>query len=902
VSYLDFPRLHFAGRFQADVASVNNLPSRYDNDAFQPRFQWAGVQRFIDGGFNPRGSNAFRLQGCQVTSAWYGAGRIAVSSAVDRVVGGTVAGADRRVSATMADLDPDIQLTKIWGLGIRLLDSRGVEVCRGEFAPAWFSDSWVRQPTAQPPEQGAYYHSVLTGVTWADGIESEFLRQLRDTSEPGMLTVKFNIDGYVLDMAAADYRTGRIVGSIGPYRRGEPRQVVPTRLLRAGEGTTLFDAPFRVDEQAGVVLVDLGNSIRTTAPGGPLADIGAPHLAVLPATGPPEIVAPLVDIDQNFYRQRAGISEVRTTPAQLHRLTTNRVALVDAARQSAILLAENDDASLVRAEERLFHIYPGTSVSTTIVVTRFGRPAAGVELSVRNPAPPGQAIVDVPERLVTDDFGRATLKLTGRDPGNPRRFIDGQVTVLRCGQASAPESAEGLGVHVWQAHPVPNRPTWVTDIQPIFQQYANLYPVMRHVLDLANYHHVVTYRNAIRRSLLEPVEVPGHMPASRDLSPGKRDTIVRWLDIRPEPPMLEIDTPEELKRVLQLALSLEHATIPVYLAGLFSIMPDRNLEVARIIRGVVIEEMLHMALVANILNAIGGRPRVGRPGFVPTYPGHLPGGVLPDLVVTLRKCSIQQVRDVFMAIERPDCPTVDGEPFTGAVIDRALVRTDERGRLVDRDQGHLDALAKWFIAAEYQPFTIGWFYNQIAMAVVRLDQQMTLFTGDPSRQLCWPDAPGILYQVTDRSTALLAIHEIIEQGEGSPQDLEQARLTDRTQFGHYYRFKEIVEGRELVRNEEGRWTFEGPEIPFDPTGVLPMIDDPDTYALPPNPQLRRQSLLCDELYRDLLAALDFAFDGHPGTLNEATKVMYSFEVEAKRLLGMPIVDGQATTAGPAFQA
>ena len=42
------------------------------------------------------------------------------------------------------------------------------------------------------------------------------------------------------------------------------------------------------------------------------------------------------------------------------------------------------------------------------------------------------------------------------------------------------------------------------------------------------------------------------------------------------------------------------------------------------IKGVVIEEMLHMTIAANVLNAVGGHPAIDRPDFVPNYPQDLP--------------------------------------------------------------------------------------------------------------------------------------------------------------------------------------------------------------------------------------------------------------------------------------
>ncbi|NEO96090.1 MAG: hypothetical protein F6K56_40470, partial [Moorea sp. SIO3G5] len=81
---------------------------------------------------------------------------------------------------------------------------------------------------------------------------------------------------------------------------------------------------------------------------------------------------------------------------------------------------------------------------------------------------------------------------------------------------------------------------------------------------------------------------------------------------------------QDLYTHLQAALELEHSTIPPYLTALYSIQPNSNQTIAEIIFSVVREEMLHMVIVANVLNAIGGSPQVNKPEFIPTYPGNLP--------------------------------------------------------------------------------------------------------------------------------------------------------------------------------------------------------------------------------------------------------------------------------------
>src|ERR1700730_7630242 len=85
--------------------------------------------------------------------------------------------------------------------------------------------------------------------------------------------------------------------------------------------------------------------------------------------------------------------------------------------------------------------------------------------------------------------------------------------------------------------------------------------------------------------------------------------------------------PHDLYDHLQGAIELEHSTIPPYLQALYSIKRGSNAIVADLIRSIVVEEMLHMTIAANVLNAIGGSPAINTPKFIPQYPGPLPMNV-----------------------------------------------------------------------------------------------------------------------------------------------------------------------------------------------------------------------------------------------------------------------------------
>ena len=115
-----------------------------------------------------------------------------------------------------------------------------------------------------------------------------------------------------------------------------------------------------------------------------------------------------------------------------------------------------------------------------------------------------------------------------------------------------------------------------------------------------------------------------------------------------------ITTVDDLHRYLHAALQLEHATIPPYLTALYSIHPGTNSDAFHVLRVVAVEEMLHLTLAANLLNAVGGTPDLTRPGFVPKYPTYLPDGET-DFEVSRQRFSPAGL-ETFLNIERPEAP------------------------------------------------------------------------------------------------------------------------------------------------------------------------------------------------------------------------------------------------------
>src|ERR1700759_5352256 len=158
-----------------------------------------------------------------------------------------------------------------------------------------------------------------------------------------------------------------------------------------------------------------------------------------------------------------------------------------------------------------------------------------------HPVGPPPTALTFDDRATTDATGVAILPVTAADPGTPRWFndgadygIDGQDYGVRIAFADA-ALADGpvnqwnfISFLVWSSLKAANPVTWA-DVQPILQQYANLYPVMNRFLDLGNKDAVKAHAGLLKFSFgLDPSD-PNAMPVTRDLSPAKRAAILTWL-------------------------------------------------------------------------------------------------------------------------------------------------------------------------------------------------------------------------------------------------------------------------------------------------------------------------------------------------------------------------------------
>jgi hypothetical protein len=342
-----------------------------------------------------------------------------------------------------------------------------------------------------------------------------------------------------------------------------------------------------------------------------------------------------------------------------------------------------------------------------------------------------------------------------------------------------------------------------------------------------------------------------------------------------------ITTVERLREYLYAALQLEHATIPLYLSALYSIRPGTNSDAYHIMRVVAVEEMLHLTLVANMMNAVSGNPDLTRPGFVPDTPAYLPDGET-DFLVSRQRFSQEAVRN-FLQIERPR---------------RA---PDEQSRLVKRSVPKRQQLAIVPDEPDLRYYSIGEFYAEIGRGFQYLHKEIgeALFSGDPARQVTkeyYYSGGGELLPVTDLASTEAAIRLISEQGEGYGGQI----YDHERELAHYYRFEQLLLGRYYQAGDRpGQPT--GPALSVDWDSVYPIKKDAHLADYPAGSELRDAAAAFNRAYAKFLGLLTQAFSGRPELLIEAVTVMFRLRDLMTALIHNPIPGQDGVNATPTFE-
>lgn len=337
-----------------------------------------------------------------------------------------------------------------------------------------------------------------------------------------------------------------------------------------------------------------------------------------------------------------------------------------------------------------------------------------------------------------------------------------------------------------------------------------------------------------------------------------------------------IEDREELIFMLSEAATIEHMIMCEYLYAAFSLKRDVNeglteaqLKVItrweRVISLVATQEMLHLALVSNLLTAIGAIPFFLHPNF-PQRAKYYP----PDVQLALMPFG-QDALMHFLYLERPEGMDLEDAPeFKVLAIPKPNITLED-------DQ----------IVPQTQDFaTVGHLYRGIEHGfryLVDKYGEQGVFIGPPQAQATqqyfgWPE----LIAVTDLASACKAIETIIEQGEGARGDWHEA---------HYGRFLQIMQEYHEMKQQDPN--FE-PTRPVEAAYVRPPSDTRD-FSLITDPLTAGVSELFNASYEVLLQMLTRYFI-HENETEEELKTLSGTAVDGMFLAIKPL--GQLLTTLP----
>lgn len=342
---------------------------------------------------------------------------------------------------------------------------------------------------------------------------------------------------------------------------------------------------------------------------------------------------------------------------------------------------------------------------------------------------------------------------------------------------------------------------------------------------------------------------------------------------------------ELLHCLLQKALMLELSTIPAYATACYSIQEQgqynrsspeiANAEPIEVLRQVMVEEMLHMVLVANVINAIGCRPCVNDQKQLPKYPHKL------------FECSAFKIH-----------------------LRRFIPEQVKAFREVERAPVSLNAALK----GKYQ--TIAGFYSYIIKNLQDAHDKFgaeKIFVGDRKNQITgeiYYGAGGEVVEVHNLKTALDAIKEIMLEGEGAElgksacddDQIPSPAGEEHWDVAHYFKFDGILKSRYYQSTDSLGGPPTGDDMIVDWSVVWPMKDNPKSKDYANMPEIKALSDRFNDTYSELLDALNDAFNGNKHVLARLTPVMYRLKEDAQRLMRVPLTNSASgETAGPTWE-
>lgn len=184
-------------------------------------------------------------------------------------------------------------------------------------------------------------------------------------------------------------------------------------------------------------------------------------------------------------------------------ITDDNVTTILAAEYADLTAGPTLPASYVQADQFVFRFNPPETQYAILYAQSFGKPLAGVNITfavdtsstigdgvpstgLPNPTtgkiplsfPNAIPVAGLPGlyRVTTDSNGVANISIFATDPGNSRGYIDGQLfgIMYRIGNELPSQPVfppnQYLSLLDFDEYVIPEKPTWIADVAPIFLQ------------------------------------------------------------------------------------------------------------------------------------------------------------------------------------------------------------------------------------------------------------------------------------------------------------------------------------------------------------------------------------------------------------------------------------------------
>lgn len=376
---------------------------------------------------------------------------------------------------------------------------------------------------------------------------------------------------------------------------------------------------------------------------------------------------------------------------------------------------------------------------------------------------------------------------------------------------------------------------------------------------------------------------------------------------------LELTSREDLINALHLAAELEHNLMCQYLFAAYSMkrsvsegLSEVQLEMTRgwgaLMTLVARQEMEHMGLVLNLLTAIGGTPYFQRPNFPQRKSHYGKLGIKSELT----RFDQETIRR-FQEFEAPH-----PEPGPEFCSTRGIAREEIRAQLLapqvftHRSANEMTAATKG-AAREIEFTSVQDLYVSLAAGFVTVVEQIgekNLFNGDVSAEI-WggPNTPygegsmddlsqyGLdLIQVVDLKSAIDAIVEIVEQGEGilAPPDY--------IEHTHYCIYTNMLDE---MRAQKPAFDAARPVVRNPLTKMHPDITAPKEVNIITRPETREIASLFNLTYETMLLMMLYLYGSSPKTMTRRVDFMNAIFFPLMTMFIRPL--SEILTQLPAFK-